>query len=77
MISTSSAANHLREVSGWQLYNSQLQKMLHLADMNLVGKYGQSKTRRDAGRHGIKGKARLRRAARLARAATEGLVAGL
>ncbi|TBA16310.1 Panacea domain-containing protein [Rhizobium ruizarguesonis] len=41
MISTSSAAKHLCDVSGWQLSNLQLQKMLYLADMNFVGKYGQ------------------------------------
>lgn len=41
MISTSSAAKHLCEISGWQLSNLQLQKMLYMADMNFVGKYGE------------------------------------
>jgi len=41
MISTLSAAKHLCEISGWTLSNLQLQKMLYLADMNYIGKYGE------------------------------------
>ncbi len=41
MISSSSAAKHLCEISGWRLSNLQLQKMLYMADMNFVGRYGE------------------------------------
>lgn len=41
MISTSSAAKHLCEASGWTLSNLQLQKMLYLADLNFLGKNGE------------------------------------
>ncbi|WP_425963765.1 Panacea domain-containing protein [Rhizobium nepotum] len=40
MISTSSAAKHLCDISGWRLSNLQLQKMLYLADMVHVGTRG-------------------------------------
>ncbi|MGE7369757.1 Panacea domain-containing protein [Neorhizobium sp. NPDC001467] len=41
MITTSSAAKHLCDISGWRLSNLQLQKMLYLADMNFVGTFGE------------------------------------
>jgi uncharacterized phage-associated protein len=40
MIQSSLAAKHLCEKSGWTVSNLPLQKMLYLADMNFVGKYG-------------------------------------
>lgn len=41
MISPSSAAKYLCQISGWRISNLQLQKLLYLTDMNYTGQTGQ------------------------------------